>query len=430
MPRVQAELIRGNLELRGGETGQARDELLAAAEWLLDRDRALAVRALMRAGEASYLAGDHQRYLAIARHAGALRRPDDPAATQLYVRVPRGHLGHLPRPARGGGGPAAAGALVCPLGAQSLGARVGERRQPDARRGRERPLPVRPGRGDRAARGANATVPHALEFLVNAEMWMGQYASVTANALEGFRLAKATGQHNSAGQHLAWLALMAAIQGDEETCRIRSKTAIELAGAHGLGLTSALSNWALAFLDLSSGRTASAANRLRATAWSGSGNGHLVVQVMATPHFVEAAVRTGDRERARAALDVLDPWVISTGSPGTALALAARCHALLAPVAEAAARCFEEALELHRRVRASSSWPGPQPVHRQRTAPQPPPRSRPRTPAQRPRDLRAVRCAPLGRPGPQRAARVRRGRTAQHRPARLGARPPSSTRSP
>ncbi|MCG5213864.1 LuxR family transcriptional regulator [Streptosporangium soli] len=345
--RVQAELIRGNLELRGGETGQARDELLAAAEWLLDRDRALAVRALMRAGEASYLAGDHQRYLAIARHAGALRRPDDPAATQLMFEYLAGISATFRGRHEEAAGPLRQVLSLAPsvrnpsvlVWASVASLMLGEDENALSLSGRA----VETAR----ARGANATVPHALEFLVNAEMWMGRYASVTANALEGFRLAKATGQHNSAGQHLAWLALMAAIQGDEETCRIRSKTAIELAGAHGLGLTSALSNWALAFLDLSGGRTASAANRLRATAWSGSGNGHLVVQVMATPHFVEAAVRTGDRERARAALGVLDPWVISTGSPDR-LALAARCHALLAPVAEAAAR-FEEALELHRR---------------------------------------------------------------------------------
>jgi DNA-binding CsgD family transcriptional regulator len=343
--RVQAELIRSKLELRGGETGNACDELLAAAEWLLDRDRALAVRALMRAGEASYLAGDHQRYLAIARHAVGLRRPDDPATTQLMFEYLTGISATFRGRHDEAAGPLRRVLELAPsvrdpsvlvwasvaslmLGEDTNALILSTRAVETAR-----------------ARGAVSTVPYALEFLVHAEIWMGRYASVTANSLEGLRLAKATGQHNSAAQHLAWLALMAAIQGDEETCQVRSRAAIELADAHGLGLTGALSNWALAFLDLSSGRTAGAASRLRTMAASGSGNHHLVVQVMATPHFVEAAVRTGDRDRATAALKVLDRWVASTGSPDR-LALAARCHALLSPAADSAAR-FEEALELH-----------------------------------------------------------------------------------
>ncbi|MBB5135260.1 DNA-binding CsgD family transcriptional regulator/tetratricopeptide (TPR) repeat protein [Thermocatellispora tengchongensis] len=343
--RVRAELIRGHLELRGGEPAHARDELLAAAEWLLDRDRALAVRALMRAGEASYLAGDHERYLAIARHATALRRPDDPAATQLMFEYLDGlaatfsgrhdqATGPLRRVLELSSSVANPSVLVWASVASLL---LGED---------EHALALSSRAVDTArARRAAAAVPHALEFLVHAESWLGRYASVAANALEGYRRAEETGQRNSAAQHLAWLALSAAVQGDAETCRIRSRAAIELADAHGLGLTSALSNWALAVLDLSSGNTAAAADRLRATAGSGGG-GHVVVRVIATPHFVEAAVRTGDRERARAALAVLDRWVSSTASPDR-LALAARCHALLAPPREADDR-FRHALELHR----------------------------------------------------------------------------------
>ncbi|GLW07834.1 transcriptional regulator [Microtetraspora sp. NBRC 13810] len=345
--RVRAELIHGNLELRGGETSHARDELLNAAEWLLDRDRALAVRALLRAGEASYLAGDHQRYLAIARYAAALRRPDDPAATQLVFE----HLDGLAATFRGEHDKAA-GPLRRVL---ELAARV---RQP-AELMRAGIAALMLGEDAQAlalstravetarARGAAATVPHALESLINAELWMGRYAAVTAHALEGFRLANETGQRNSAAQHLGWLALMAAIQGEEEECRVRAASAIELAGAHGLGIAGALGNWALACLELSRGNTADAANRLRNATWSASGNGHLVVQVMATPHFVEAAVRTGDRDRAEAELRVLDRWVSSTRSPDRH-ALAARCRALLAPAREAESH-FRDAIELHRK---------------------------------------------------------------------------------
>ncbi|MER5421387.1 LuxR C-terminal-related transcriptional regulator [Streptosporangium roseum] len=343
--RGQAELIRGSLELRSGKTGSARDELLSAAGWLLDRDRGRAVRALLRASEASYLAGDSSRFLAIARQAAALRRPDDPAATQLMFEYLagiaatfRGRHREAADPLRrvlelapSVGNPSVlvwAGVASLLLGDDVQALRLSTRAVEAAR-----------------VRGAVSAVPQVLEFMIQTEIWMGRYASVATNAVEGLRLAQESGQLNSAGQHLAWLALTSAVEGDEETCRIRAGGAIELAGAHGLGVAGALGNWALAHLDLAAGRHAGAAKRLRATARADGTNGHLVVRVMATPHLVEAAVRTGEHEQARAALRVLDRWAGSTRSPDR-LALAARCHALLAAPGEAEER-FRDALDLH-----------------------------------------------------------------------------------
>ncbi|WP_406314221.1 LuxR C-terminal-related transcriptional regulator [Streptosporangium sp. NBC_01639] len=345
--RGQAELIRGSLELRSGKTDNARDELLAAAGWLLDRDRGQAVRALLRASEASYLAGDNSRFLVIARQAAALRRPDDPAATQLMFEYLAGTAATFQGRHREAADPLHrvlrlapsvrdpsvlvwAGIASLLLGDDIQALRLSARAVETAR-----------------VRRAVSTVPQVLELMIQAEIWTGRYASVAANAVEGLRLAQEAGQLNSAGQHLAWLALTAAVEGDEETCRIRAGSAIELAGAHGLGITGALGNWALAHLDLAAGRHASAAKRLRATARADGTNGHLVVRVMATPHFVEASVRTGEHEQARAALQVLDRWVSSTRSPDR-LALAARCHALLAAPGEAEER-FRDALDLHQR---------------------------------------------------------------------------------
>ncbi|GAA3447112.1 helix-turn-helix transcriptional regulator [Planomonospora venezuelensis] len=345
--RGRAELVRGSLELRSGKTASACDELLAAAEWLLDRDREQAVRALIRASEASYLAGDTHRFLAITRRAAALRRPDDPPATQLMYEYLAGMAATFSGRHREAAAPLRRVLELAPcvdspsvlvwacvssllLGDDVQALKLSTRAIETAR-----------------AQGAVSTVPQVLEFLVQAELWMGRYASVAANAMEGLRLAQETGRLNSAAQHLGWLALTAAVEGDEETCRIRAGSAIELADAHGLGVAGALGNWALAHLDVAAGRHTSAAGRLRATARADGSGGHLVVRVMATPHFVEAAVRTGDLGHARAALAVLDRWAGSTGSPDR-LALAARCHALLAGPGEAEER-FREALELHRR---------------------------------------------------------------------------------
>ncbi|GAA3114397.1 helix-turn-helix transcriptional regulator [Planomonospora alba] len=345
--RGRAELVRGSLDLRSGKTDSACDELLAAADWLLDRDREQAVRALIRASEATYLAGDNRRFLAIARRAAALRRPDDPPTTRLMLSYLEGMAATFRGRHREAAAPLRRVVELAPsvdnpsvlvwacvssllLGDDAQALKLSTRAIGIAR-----------------AQGAVSTVPQVLEFLIQAELWLGRYASVAANAMEGLRLAQETGRLNSAAQHLAWLALTAAVQGDEETCRIRAGSAIELADAHGLGVAGALGNWALAHLDVAAGRHASAAGRLRATARADGTGGHLVVRVMATPHFVEAAVRTGDVEQARAALAVLERWADSTGSPDR-LALAERCHALLACPGEAEER-FREALELHRK---------------------------------------------------------------------------------
>ncbi|WP_449065998.1 helix-turn-helix transcriptional regulator [Planomonospora algeriensis] len=345
--RGRAELVRGSLDLRSGKTGSACDELLAAADRLLDRDREQAVRALIRASEATYLAGDNHRFMAIARRAAALRRPDDPPTTQLMFE----YLAGMAATFRGRHGEAAAplrrvvelapsvdnpSVLVWACVSSLL---LGDDVQ--ALKLATRAIDIA------RAQGAVSTVPQVLEFLIQAELWMGRYASVAANAMEGLRLAQETGRLNSAAQHLAWLALTAAVQGDEETCRIRAGSAIELADAHGLGVVGALGNWALAHLDVAAGRHAGAAARLRVTARPGGTGGHPVIRVMATPHFVEAAVRTGDVGHAQAALSVLDRWVGSTRSPDR-LALAARCHALLAGRGESEER-FREALDLHER---------------------------------------------------------------------------------
>ncbi|GAA3410264.1 LuxR C-terminal-related transcriptional regulator [Streptosporangium vulgare] len=343
--RSQAELIRGSLELRSGKTGSAGDDLMAAAESLLDRDRGQAVRVLIRAGEANYLAGDNHRYLDMARWAATLRRPDDPAATQLMFEYLAGTAATFDGRHREAADPLRrvlelapsvrtpsvlvwAGVASLLLGDDAQAVRLCGRAVETAR-----------------ARGAVSTVPQVLEFMIHAELWMGRYASITASAVEGLRLAQERGRPNSAGQHLGWLALTAAVEGDAETCAIRAASAIELAGAHGVCVAGALGNWALAHLDLAAGRHADAAKRLRTTARADGTNGHLVMRVMSTPLFVEASARTGDRERAGEALRVLDRWVGSTRSPDRR-ALATRCHALLAAPGDAE-EYFRAALDLH-----------------------------------------------------------------------------------
>ncbi|MGW3344516.1 LuxR C-terminal-related transcriptional regulator [Nonomuraea rubra] len=340
--RAHVQLLHGSLELLGGETGSAREELLSAATWLLESHRMLGVRALVRAADASYRAGDNRAFIAIARQAAALRRPDEPVPTQLMFEYLAGMASTfsgshqeaaapLRRVVELAGSVRDPAVLVWACVASML---LGE----DATAHRLSARAVEAAR----VRGAASAMPQLLEYMIYPEIWMGRYAAVATTAAQGLRLAQETGQLNTAAQHLAWLAITAAVEGDQETCRVRADAAIGLADAHDLGIAGAIGNWALAYLDLAAGRPADAANRLRAERRNSN---HVVIRVMATPHFIEACARTGDHEAAGAALRVLERWVGSTRSPDLR-ALVSRCRALLAGPGESE-ELFREALDLH-----------------------------------------------------------------------------------
>ncbi|MGW0820621.1 LuxR C-terminal-related transcriptional regulator [Streptomyces sp. NPDC002845] len=197
-------------------------------------------------------------------------------------------------------------------------------------------------------RGETVTVPQAMEFRVYADFWTGRPRAAEAAAVEALHQAYVSGQDNGACHLQAALAMFAAVTGDEETCRGRAETARSHALARGLGLPAALAMFALAFLDLSTGRYEASAARLRALAGFGPGHGHRAIRHLATPHYVEAAARTGDTRVARQAHADYDHWARTVRSPDD-LALSARCRALLATgeEAEEAVEHYRAALDLH-----------------------------------------------------------------------------------
>uniref|UniRef100_A0AAU1IDR2 LuxR C-terminal-related transcriptional regulator n=1 Tax=Streptomyces sp. NBC_00180 TaxID=2903632 RepID=A0AAU1IDR2_9ACTN len=195
------------------------------------------------------------------------------------------------------------------------------------------------------ARGTPVTVPQAMEFRAYADFWTGRPRAGEAAVVDALWQAHATGQDNGACHLQAALAMFSALTGDADLCHERAASARSYALARGLGLPAALAQWALAYLDLSSGRFAAAAARLRALAGFGPGHGHRAIRHLAAPHYVEAAVRTGDTRVARLAHADYHRWASAVRSPDD-LALSARCRALLAPGAEAVDH-YQVALDLH-----------------------------------------------------------------------------------
>jgi tetratricopeptide (TPR) repeat protein len=198
---------------------------------------------------------------------------------------------------------------------------------------------VSSGRAD----GLPGLLPWAFVYLSLAALLHDRHITATSS-LEGKRVADAIGQRNCVVDHLIILALLAALRGDRETAQVRLDAAAAGARRRGLGRPSAFSSWAVACVDLADDRPADAMDRLRLMA-AGTGYVHPAIRTMAAPHFVEAAVRCGERDKAVHALEMFDEWASTTGSTPR-LAQSHRCHAFVAP--ENADEHFTEAIRLHR----------------------------------------------------------------------------------
>jgi hypothetical protein len=68
--------------------------------------------------------------------------------------------------------------------------------------------------------------------------------------------------------------------------------------------------------------------------------------VLATPELIDAALRIGEPDRARLALERLEAWAPASGTALVA-GMVARCRGVLAFDAEEAELCFQAALRHH-----------------------------------------------------------------------------------
>ncbi|MFD1932930.1 MULTISPECIES: ATP-binding protein [Nonomuraea] len=194
-------------------------------------------------------------------------------------------------------------------------------------------------RAGRAARvsGMVGQLPVVLEFVATAERIEGRFAHSAAIAEEGLELAREAGYTNSVAAHLANLAAVAALQGREDDCARFANEALAIAIPHRVGLRASTARYALGLLDLGMGRHAAAHDRFTALA----ATGHPTAVWRSTPDRVEAAVRCGELDAARAAFAAYERWSADARTQ-EARALLARCRALTGDDA-----AFDEAMNLH-----------------------------------------------------------------------------------
>jgi DNA-binding CsgD family transcriptional regulator len=191
------------------------------------------------------------------------------------------------------------------------------------------------------ARVALGILSFGLRQLAAVEFWARRLDDARIHAAEGLGLGLETGNENVVLVHHGILAAVAAVRGEERTCRDEAEAA--LLGAIDRSNRDAM-NWAdlaLGHLDLSLGRP-EASDRLEsiwARPWIGE------PRLIGAADAVEAATRAGRGEVARARLTELQRWAAETGA-SWALPLVERCRALVSTDADAE-RHFQEALLLH-----------------------------------------------------------------------------------
>ena len=179
--------------------------------------------------------------------------------------------------------------------------------------------------------GALAELPLYLSALGLASAWMGDFAGAASNVAEADSVAAAT------GSRFAPYALLRvrALQGRQA----QASVAIEQAAAGGIGVA-IYAHWAAAVLYNGLARYEEAAAAARQAT---SNTFEYWVSVWALPELVEAAMRVGDVELAR---DALERLAETTQPAGTYLALGieARSRALLAS-GDSADLLYREAIE-------------------------------------------------------------------------------------
>jgi DNA-binding CsgD family transcriptional regulator len=180
-----------------------------------------------------------------------------------------------------------------------------------------------------------------LETEVVAYHLAGRYV-LEAEAREGLRLAEEAGYTNAATAFVAFLAVVESLRGNDEACRAHAARVTAESASSGMAMANSIAQWAVAVLDLSRGSPERTLTRLDTLRSASVGEAHPLFVLMTVPDLVEAYVQAGRTAEAADAYAPLHSYAVAD-APRWALAMAARCRALLAE-GDDAAREYEAAL--------------------------------------------------------------------------------------
>ena len=343
--RADIDRLRGWIELSAGSALAARQILVKAARDVAASDPRRALEMLVAAAEAAWVASDAAAGAEIAQLAAALRPGDEPR-TRCFVRLLAG-FSHL-----------LDGDLERAIPALREAIRLAERLDQtdlishadhaalyvgdDATAYRLNAQAVARAR----AAGAVGDLVFSLQRLALAEIVTGRWAAGAASAAEALRLARETDQPELSALPLAWLALLAALKGDEDAVRSLVAETEEVTAAHRIGVLEGqvhdAIHWARGIHEAASGRPASAMT------WFDGMSHPAVARMAAALDRIEAAVHADRRDTALEWLGHLEAFAAQAAVPW-AQAGVAHCRGLLAD-GDAAGQQFEQALAYHRRA--------------------------------------------------------------------------------
>jgi DNA-binding CsgD family transcriptional regulator len=340
--RADGARLLGVIELTAGVPAESSQILVAAANDVVAEDPERALYLLSLASWGAAFARDAEAITAIAGQAERLDVVDVPASRFLLSRL-AGLRAHF-----AGDFDAAAAHFRCTL--ELLAGGEADRCLPE-RLGLVSPVGLflcddravldlhRRVAAQAREDGMLMVLAQALPWVALGEIWSGHWPSASALLAEGLELARGTSQHQIEAHLIAIQAMLAAVRGDEEACRRFAADSLQLAAARRLIHVSCCATWALAVLELGLGRPEAALTHARALP-EGAG-----VDWDALDR-IEAAVRAGEVDVAKAWLDAFEPWALSSRAPwGQAVAFHGR--ALLAEDPDDAERLFLAALEMH-----------------------------------------------------------------------------------
>jgi DNA-binding CsgD family transcriptional regulator len=332
--------LHGIIALREYDLARARESLVQGAEGAAASHPARALELLAQAGEVVVAGADVAGARALARRADALG--GDGTLVRGVERVLAGRLEQAAPLAERAIAMAAANGQAGQLLRLAATLTAGNDLAPDALGSALDQLDAEVGRLRTA--GLAAAIPSALADLAWLELWSDRHAACVIHASEGLSRAAALGQRWAVARCAMALAMLAAVRGQEEDCRALAELLLHPPGSPSVALHASAATWALALSDLGAGRFAEALVRFGELA-PGARLAHPRHTLWSRPDAVEAAVRAGRPDAARAALDALERSARG-GLPAPAAALLARARALLATGRDAE-RHYLAALALH-----------------------------------------------------------------------------------
>ncbi|MEU3015645.1 LuxR family transcriptional regulator [Nocardia asteroides] len=328
------DLVRAQTEFAAGAPGSAHRRLIAAARAAREVDPRGAARILSRAVHTAWYLGPAELD-EVARLLETVRLDADDPATPIVRYLTGSVSGRRTVDLRAAAAAARVNGADSPADLVQLcgsGLVVGQ----DDQVGELADSLI----GEARDQGRIALLAPLLFFRAEAELFGGRPGESRIAAEEGLRIAEDIGQPQWISQLTAFLAYAAALRGDEPSCRAHADRAVAEAFGGATAVGAPWAHAALALLALGQGRLEQA--RAELAHMTVEPARHHVSGLRTLADQIEVAVRLGDTDRARDALDRLTAWSERAGADWIA-ALVARGAALLADGADAEAR-FEAAL--------------------------------------------------------------------------------------